>query len=308
MTTCARIEIPGSTSNLGPGFDALGLALQLPLTLDVELGIDAPNGITEFVFEPALAGPNAILRGYRTALGHATGEVPAMRVRVHSAIPVCAGLGSSAAALVAGLRLAALVGGPGDTQTLLDTAARLEGHPDNTSASLLGGFVTSCLTVNGQVAAISSPWPADLRLVVATPDLPLETRVARSVLPEAVSHGDAVANVQRAALLVHALRTGDRRWLREALRDRLHQPYRARLVPAFDDALALDQPSLLGVFLSGAGPSIAAIVEGDGTAVAAAFRGIYAERALACTVRVLEAALPGPPPGPSARVIAAPPP
>lgn len=293
MTDCVRIDVPGSTSNLGPGFDALGLALQLLLTLEVERSVDAPRGSIAWVFDRAISGENAILRGYRARLGAATDEAPALRVRVHCAIPECAGLGSSAAAIVAGLRLAALVGGELDVQDLLDAAAGLEGHPDNTSASVLGGFVTSCLTPDGHVATVCSAWPRELRLVVATPEVPLATRVARAVLPQVVPRADAVANVQRTALLVHALQAGDRRWLREALRDRLHQPYRAALVPGLDDALALEHPTLFGVFLSGAGPSIAAIVEGNGRPVSACFRELYAARALPCTIRVLDAAPPG---------------
>jgi homoserine kinase len=290
MTDRVLIEVPGSTSNLGPGFDALGVALQLPLTLEVDRAVDGPRGSIAWTFDRPLSGENAILRGYRARLGAAAEEAPAMRVRVRCAIPERAGLGSSAAAIVAGLRLAALVGGSIDRQELLDTAARLEGHPDNTSASVLGGFVTSCQAPEGRVAAICSAWPRDLRLVVATPEVALETRVARAVLPRVVPRADAVANVQRAALLVHALQTGDRRWIREALRDRLHQPYRAALVPCLDEALALEHPTLLGVFLSGAGPSIAAIVEGTGEPVAAQLHALYAARGLPCAIRVLEAA------------------
>jgi homoserine kinase len=284
-----EIAVPGSTSNLGPGFDALGLALDLTLRLRVAAVGDGPPGQLTWRFaRPPGPAPaeNAIERGF-TALAPpgVRATLPALTVHVDSRIPMRAGLGSSAAAAVAGMRLWEAVAGPVGRQRVLDESTRLEGHPDNASASVLGGFVASAVGPGGHVVAVARPWPPDLRVVVATPAATLETSVARRALPREVPLQDAVANVQRVALLVQALAAGDRRALREAFRDRLHQPYRLPLVPGLAAALAFEHPSLYGVFLSGAGPSIAAIVDDDGEAVRGMFEALYERIGLACAVR-----------------------
>ena len=291
-----EIVVPGSTSNLGPGFDALGLAVDVSLRLRVtSVGEGPPGRLTwRFRRQPCPGpGENAVERGF-LSLAHssASGQLPALVVDVDSDIPMRAGLGSSAAAAVAGMRLYEAVTGSVGRQRLLDASARLEGHPDNSSASVLGGFVASCVASDGRVAAVARPWPSELRVVVATPAATLETSVARRALPSVVPLADAVANVQRTALLVQAIAAGNRQVLREAFRDRLHQPYRAALVPGLDRALAFEHPSLYGVFLSGAGPSIAAIVDDDGTAARGLFEKLYADLRLACVVRTLSVVQP----------------
>ena len=297
-----EIVVPASTSNLGPGFDAVGLALQLYLRLRVVAADDARAAPVawRFLDSPAypggtLRGENYLARGVRALAGGDGATRPALTVEASSDIPVRAGLGSSAAAIVAGLRLYEAVAGHCPTDDLLAAAAALEGHPDNTSSALLGGFVVSCLTAGGRVVALGAPWPEELAVVVATPALELETRRAREALPAAVPFGDAIANVQRAALLVQALhevdRVRQRAALGEALRDRLHQPYREPLVPGLREALALRLPSLVGIFLSGAGPSVAAIADGaDGAAaVADALERLYAGLGVPVSVRPLRA-------------------
>jgi homoserine kinase len=208
---------------------------------------------------------------------------------VRSGIPLKAGLGSSAAAIVAGIRLFELIAGPLPTADVLTLAAQLEGHPDNTSASILGGLTASCQTTTG-VIAIACRWPDDIRVVLATPDVALETKVARATLPAAIDRTDAIFNLQRTAVLLQAIHTGRYDALREALRDRLHQPYRAPLVPGLEQALAFEHPALLGVFLSGAGPSIAALTRGDAPDVVNRFERLYRDTlGLGCTVRTLHA-------------------
>lgn len=295
----AEIVVPGSTSNLGPGFDALGLALGVSLRLRVTGVRDDGHGDVEWRFVGStLEGENAIHRGYRAGLAAAAAAgaqagLPSLTIDVTTDIPMKAGLGSSAAALVAGLRLAERLTGTQPMDTLLRLACGLEGHPDNTSASLLGGFVAACRLEDGRVVAHASPWPASWPLVVATPALALETKVARAALPASVSMADAVFNVQRVALLVHAARAADTELLRAALADRLHQPYRAPLVPGLAEALAWRADGLLGVFLSGAGPSIAAIVDasvpGAVDEVRAQFDALYRRLALPVAVRTLHA-------------------
>jgi homoserine kinase len=282
------IAVPGSTSNLGPGFDALGLALQCYLRLHVQVIAGGPPGSIEWDFpDRPLDGENFIERGFRRLAKTSRVPLPALHVGVTTDIPMKAGLGSSAAAIVAGLRLYEAVTGPLPVSRLLDEAAALEGHPDNTCASILGGLVATCRAADGRVAAVAVPWPATLKIVIATPGVTLETRVARKALPGQVSLADAVWNVQRTALLVQSIAARDFQWLREAFQDRLHQPHRAALVPGLARALAFDHPSLYGVFLSGAGPSIAAVVSDEGAAVRRLFEQLYADIGLPATIRTL---------------------
>ncbi len=286
----ATVVVPASTSNLGAGFDALGLALQLTLTVDV-LAV-AEDGLGEVRCEfvgAAPSGENLIATGYReVARRVGSTSPPSLDVRVRCEIPPGAGLGSSAAALVAGGRLAALTVAGVDTQRILDTASEIEGHPDNVAASLFGGLVASLTEADGTVRAVALPWPADLLLVVATPELPLATRAARAVLPTHVSRSDAVFNVQRVAVLLAALTARRFDVLRSAFDDRLHQPHRRALVSGLDATLALRCPGVVGAFLSGAGPSVAAVVHGDPAPAIEALRGVFAERRVSVQVRVLD--------------------
>jgi homoserine kinase len=283
------IEVPGSTSNLGAGFDALGLALDLYLRLRIVGVSPGQPGRCEWRF--AAADPptdNYIERGYRAAEASTGRSGPGVTVEVSCEIPLRAGLGSSAAAIVAGLRLHECVTGAArPVDDLLAEAAALEGHPDNTSASLLGGFVVSAITATGRVAAVTAPWPARLGVVVGTPTTSLETRRARAVLPSAVPFADVVFNLQRATLLVQSVNRGDLRWLRDATADRLHQPARAPLVAGLAEALALEHAALRGVFLSGAGPSVAALVDGDPAPVVALLEGVYDRLGVGVHVRAL---------------------
>lgn len=286
----ASIVVPGSTSNLGPGFDTLGLALSLHLTVDVLAVVEDERGEIRCTFTGiAPPGENLIATGF-AAVAERVGatRLPSLVVAVSCDIPPGAGLGSSAAALVAGGHLAGLVAPGVDTQLILDTASAIEGHPDNVGASIYGGLVASMTCPDGAIRAVSIPWPADLHLVVATPEIPLATRTARAVLPSQISRADAVFNLQRTAVLLGAVTTGRYDLLREALGDCLHQPHRLALVPGLEAALRLDTEGLLGVFLSGAGPSVAAITQGQPGRVIDALRDIYTQLDLQTAVRVLD--------------------
>jgi homoserine kinase len=290
----ADIVVPGSISNLGPSFDALSVAVQLYLRVQVvERRDDAPDTVE---WEFAGAGPsgeNRIDSAYRLARSRIGVRAPGIRVRVESEIPQTAGLGSSAAAAVAGLRLYESVTAqrsPLTNELWLALATELEGHPDNAAAALLGGLTVSCQCESGRIVARSSPWPDDVSLVVATPDIGLHTSEARRVLPREIPLRDAIFNLQRALLFVRALENGCYEDLREAMRDRWHQPARAPLVPGLVEAMAFEDPAVLGVCLSGAGPSILVLAAPAGVPAASKLLGdLYKRLGLACTIRALSA-------------------
>jgi homoserine kinase len=290
----ADIVVPGSISNLGPSFDAMSVAVQIYLRVRVvERRDDAPDTIEWEFAGQGPSGENRIDSAYRLARERVGVPAPGLRVRVESDIPQTAGLGSSAAAAVAGLRLYASVVSPPtplSDEDWLALATVLEGHPDNAAAALLGGLTVSCQYEDGRIVARSSPWPDAVRLVVATPEVGLHTSEARRVLPKDVPLRDAIFNLQRALLFVRALESGRYEDLREAMRDRWHQPARAPLVPGLAEAMALDDPAVLGVCLSGAGPSILALATGDGVPRASALLGeLYKRLAMPCTIRALSA-------------------
>lgn len=285
-----EIVVPGSISNLGPGFDALSLAVQIYLRVRV-LGVlpDAPDTLRcEFVGAP-ITGENRIAAAFTSARAAIGVSAPGLHVEVRSDIPTRAGLGSSGAAAVAGLRLYEAVTAPRAAEEWLRLASVLEGHPDNAAAALFGGMTVSCQHGDGRVTARSWAWPAAIRLVVATPHVEVATDHARSVLPATIGLRDAVFNLQHALLLVDAVRSGRPEDLREALRDRWHQPFRAPLMPGLPEALALDHPALLGVCLSGAGPSVVAFTEGGESEVVELLENLYERLGVPCTVRVLTA-------------------
>lgn len=283
-----EIRVPGSISNLGPGFDALSLAVQLYLRVRIdEVRTHSPGTLSCDFAGGAVPGENRIESAFCRAQ-ETFGIAPrALRVAVESDIPYRAGLGSSGAATVAGLRLYEAVTAPRHPDEWLPLACELEGHPDNAAAALLGGMTSSCQHDDGRVTARSWPWPAAIRLVVATPHIEVATSDARRVLPREIPMGDAVYNLQHATLLLHALGAGDTADFRAALRDRWHQPFRAPLVPGLADALALEHPSLLGVSLSGAGPSVVAFTAGGEPEIVRLLEDLYRSLHLPCTVRTL---------------------
>jgi homoserine kinase len=186
-------------------------------------------------------------------------RTPTVVAEVESDVPMSAGLGSSAAATVAGVRVFERVTGPVDEAVMLGVAASLEGHADNAAPALHGGL-TSVVDRRGQDPLVLKwAWPEDLRVVVATPFTGLATAKARAALAPEISRTDAIFNLQRVLALVHALQTRDYALLREAVADRWHQPARASLVPQLAAVLAIEDADVLGAFLSGAGPSVAVL-------------------------------------------------
>jgi len=260
-----RIRVPASTSNLGPGFDCLGLALDLALVVDVALDVDTPGVFFRGVQPPA---DNAFVR----ALAHAGGAPEQARIDVESAIPLGRGLGSSGAAIVAGLLAARLAHGEEpDRARLVHEGVALEGHPDNVAAAVHGGLVASAVDagrVRVMPLALSPAWS----FLVVVPDRSIETAGARAMLPPQVTRRDAVFNVQHVAFLLGALAAGDGDRLRHGLSDRLHQELRLALVPGLADALAAlaAEPGCAGAALSGSGPALLGFVHGDASPTGAA--------------------------------------
>jgi homoserine kinase len=286
-----EIVVPGSISNLGPAFDSLSVAIQLYLRVRVIEVVEESADRLDFEFvDCPVPEDNRIARAFRLGRERIGAPTPGLRLQVRSEIPVRAGLGSSGAAAVAGLRLYEALTGPRPVTDWLRLASEIEGHPDNAAAALNGGLSLSCQLDDGRVTMRTMKWPASVQFVVATPDTPLETARARAVLPPSVPLKDAIFNLQRALLLLRALQTEDAGDLREAIRDRWHQPYRAPLVVGLREALAIDHPAVLGTCLSGAGPSVVALTTTDSAAEAArVLEDIYRRLGVVCTIRTLKA-------------------
>ena len=288
-----EIRVPGSISNLGAGFDALSVAVTVYLKLTVLEQRTGPEVSFEFR-DGAPQGENRIATAFALAQARDGRTHPGLRVRVDSDIPMRAGLGSSAAATIAGFKLYEAATTPRPADYWIALACELEGHPDNAAAAVLGGLTTSCRRDDGSVLAHATPWPDEIGLVVATPEVELATSEARRALPSTIPMVDAVFNLQRALLLVRALETGRYDQLREAVRDRWHQPARTALVPGLAQAIAIDDPAVFGVCLSGAGPSIVAFSQAPHDRAAGLLGAIYEDLGLAYTIRRLAAHPPGP--------------
>jgi len=265
-----HVRIPASSANLGPGFDALGLALALYNEIEAEES-DRITVAVEGEGADRLAPNerNVIIRAVRMAYEAGGRPFRGCAVTCVNRIPLARGLGSSAAAWVGGLLAGSVLSGASiDADTLLVLAARAEGHPDNVAAALLGGLTVAYGGPAG-ARALSLPVPAGLRWVVLVPDVSMSTAEARAVLPRSVRRADAVFNVQRVALLLASLQAGRADLLPSALEDRLHEPYRLRLFPWMTDVSAAARAAgALGCVLSGAGPSLLAVAAGDAEAVA----------------------------------------
>jgi homoserine kinase len=268
-----RVRVPATSANLGPGFDALGLALALYNEVTLEEA-DAVSVTVEGEGAGRLetGAANVVARGVARGFEAAGRPFRGGRLRCVNRVPLSRGLGSSAAAWVGGLLAAnALLGGPLDRDALVTEAARAEGHPDNVAAAVLGGLTVSCAD-GDRIVAVSLPVPREIAWVVLLPVTESSTQEARAVLPESLPRADAVFNVQRVSLLLAALAAGRADLLDVAMQDRLHQPYRRRLFPWMEAvAGAARRAGALGCVLSGAGPALlAAAHAGRGEDVAGA--------------------------------------
>jgi homoserine kinase len=258
-----RLRLPATSANLGPGFDALGLAMSLHLDIEAaassEFHIDATGRNADLC---AQLDRNLILDTYRAVLVAAHVPVLPLHLTLHNEIPLGMGCGSSAAALLAGVLLANRFGNLGwSNGQILDETCRREGHPDNVAACWLGGMTASAMTATGVIASTCGE-NLDWRLLIALPPTSLATEKARALLPAAYSRADAVANIQSTALLVGAFALNRPELLAAAMSDRIHQPYRMEACPLLARLLPLSgTPGIYGVALSGAGPSVLLIAD-----------------------------------------------
>jgi homoserine kinase len=285
-----HVRVPATSANLGPGFDALGLAL----ALYNEVIAREADGVSvtvegEGAGRLPVDGDNIVARGVRQAYEAAGRPFKGVTLTCVNRVPTARGLGSSAAAWVAGLVAGnALLGEPLSRDALLALAARAEGHPDNVTAAMLGGLTVSCALGEGRIAAVSLPVPEPVRWVVLVPELSTATAEARAVLPSSYARADAVFNVQRVALLLAALQLRRLDLLGDAFDDRLHQPHRLRLFPWMPVvAAAARGAGALGCVLSGAGPSLLAAVTTDSDAVAHAMEKALASAGVRGRARAL---------------------
>ena len=265
------VKVPATTANLGPGFDCLGMALPIYNTITIEetvlpgtrieINVLADESVgEEFSLEHIPMDENSIIYKAVELLYNSIGQSPSeLKINIHSQIPIARGLGSSASVIVGGLIAAnKLLGNPADEAALLSIATEVEGHPDNITPAIVGGLVISAKEDDGSIVYRKLDWPEEWVITVCIPEYELATDISRSVLPEEVPMKDAVYNAQRMAMFVEAIHTKDAELMKLALKDKLHQPYRLKLVPGLEKIIQSlkHEDNVLGCVLSGAGPSI----------------------------------------------------
>lgn len=270
------VKVPATTANIGPGFDCLGMALPIFSTITIEETVLPGTGIEinviaesaaidELSLEHIPLDENSLVYKAVELLYNSIGQTPSeLKINIHSNIPVARGLGSSASVIVGALIAAnELLGKPADEVALLSIACEIEGHPDNITPAIVGGLVLSSQEDDGSVIYRKLNWPTEWAITVCVPDFELSTDIARSVLPKEVPMKDAIFNAQRLGMFVQAVNTKDAELMKLALKDRLHQPYRMKLVPGLDKIMdnLRHIDSVLGCVLSGAGSSILVISE-----------------------------------------------
>lgn len=297
------VKVPATTANIGPGFDCLGMALPIYNTITIEETVLPGTGveinviadsdtIDQLSLDHIPSDENSIVYKAVELLYNSIGQTPSeLRINIHSNIPVARGLGSSSSVIVGALIAAnELLGRPADEVALLSIACEIEGHPDNVTPAIVGGLVISALEDDGSVTYRKLKWPENWAVTVCVPDFELSTDIARSVLPAEVPMKDAVFNAQRLAMFVEAVHTEDTELMKLALKDKLHQPYRMKLVPGLDKIITNLKhfDNVLGCVLSGAGSSILVISEkNDLEKIRNIVKDTWAEQNIKCTIKTL---------------------
>ncbi len=256
------VRVPATTANLGPGFDAFGCALSLYTDVtfeETEAGLEITGCDEEFT------GPdNLAYVSYCAALATMSEELRGVKIHIDAKIPVCRGLGSSAALLVAGAMGAnVLRGNKLSTQGLLNITNAMEGHPDNLAPAFYGGL-TASMVDNGLPVCVNFPLHPDWEFLALVPDFNLSTTLARQALPTEYDRADAVYNIAHGALVLKALELGDEKLLRNAMQDRIHQPYRKKMIADYEKIESLIRTTGAAFCLSGAGPTLLCITRNPG--------------------------------------------
>lgn len=265
------VKVPATSANIGPGFDCLGMALPIynVVTIDetvlpgtgVEINIlsDEEN-VDNLIIDHIPKDENSVVYKAVELLYNSIGQTPSeLKINIQTSIPVTRGLGSSAAVIVGALVAAnKLLGEPADESALLSIATEIEGHPDNVTPAIVGGLVMSSLENDGSIIYRKLDWPDDWAITVCIPDVELATEISRSVIPKEVPLEDAIFNLKRMGMFVNAVNKQDSDLMKLALTDRLHQPYRAKLVPGLKELSEAfkHEEDVLGCVLSGAGSSM----------------------------------------------------
>lgn len=288
-----KVRVPASSANLGPGFDSLGVALNLYSYLTAEIttydmleiiitgqhsGSDIPLDKTNTVY--------AAIEYVHKKLGL---KVEGLRLTMDLNSPIARGLGSSATAIASGVFIAnELLDRPLTMQGMIDIANEIEGHPDNVVPTLIGGYVVSVMEGNS-VVYVQSPFPPALKFIAVIPDFELLTSKAKAVVPKEFSISDTIYNLSRTALLTAAFATNDYKTIKYALKDKVHQNYRASLIPGMKEVMAVGETmGALGCYLSGAGPTICAIVHKDVDKVGASMVKTWSEFGITAQYRLLD--------------------
>lgn len=260
------VKVPASTSNLGPGFDAVGLAMNLYNEYSFEPIEDSSE---KFIYSTNLEQgqvpenkENLVYRAFEYLFKKESKAIPSIKVHFEAGIPTSGGFGSSSTAIVGGLFAANKILGDKYTQEqLLKIGTQLDGHPDNISPAILGGLVT-CVYADSELNYIKFDWDHKLSFVVVVPDFKVPTAKARSVLPAKVNFQDAVHNIGYSSLLIAALAEKNTDVLKKCFKDKLHQQYRASLVPGMRCVLDVGKEAgAIGTMLSGAGSALIAVVD-----------------------------------------------
>ncbi len=289
------ISVPATTANLGPGFDCLGAALTLHNCFTFSLATNDASPVViiakgEEADRVQTDASNLAYQSFVQLYQSIQQPVPAVQIDIQLGVPLARGLGSSATAIVAGLVGAnVLAGSPLTQEEVMQQAIAIEGHPDNVVPALLGGCRLAATDLNGGWEICEIPWHTDIAAVVAIPNFELSTAEARRVLPDHYSRAEAIFNTAHLGLLVRGLETGKASWLRAALQDRIHQPYRYTLIAGYKavQTAALDAGAY-GLVISGAGPTLLALTAvSQAEAVRDAIATAWDAEAITATVQVL---------------------
>ncbi len=298
------VKVPASSANIGPGFDCLGMALPIYNTITIEETVLPGTGIeinvisdeetiNEMVFDDIPKDENNLVYKAVEMLYNSIGQEPSeLKINIQTGIPITRGLGSSSSIVVGGLLAAnKLLGNPADETALLAIATEVEGHPDNVAPAILGGVVLATQEEDGTLSYCKLDWPEEWDISVCIPDFQLSTEIARSILPKEVPMQDAIFNAKHLAMLIKAIETNNPRLMKVALKDRLHQPYREKLVPGMKEIMEAfkHEDGVLGCVLSGAGPSLLVISHKyDLDKVKSVVKDIWEAQNISCEIRTMK--------------------